>query len=114
MSHRREASAVLYLQEELSDARLRHDELRRLIMKGLSFIDASGHRDEIHAVAGDILQAIPTCLLKMGKAMDAAALACNKLDYEELRQELRPEKLEELEAVLDEVRVRLPRKTGVR
>jgi len=114
MATTRRASAVLYLQEELSDARLRTDELRRHIHKALAFVNACPEKDRIHAVCGDILQAVPVCLLKLEKALDAAALASNELDNAELRQELRPEKLSELEAVLDEVRIQLPRRTGLR
>jgi hypothetical protein len=34
------------------------------------------------------------------------------MDYEELRQILRPEKVDELERVLDDIRINIPRRTG--
>jgi hypothetical protein len=39
-------------------------------------------------------------------------MAINKIDYEELRQVIRPDKVDELEAILDEVRLNVPRRTG--
>jgi hypothetical protein len=105
---------MIYVQEELSDARLRCDELKNMMTRVLTVIDKSSARDKVYAVAGDIVHAAPDCLLKLEKALDAAAMAVNKMDYEDLRQTLRPEKVDELERVLDEVRLRLPRRTGIR
>jgi hypothetical protein len=113
MSTQKIASATLYVQEELSDARLRCDELKNHIMKAIEFVNASGKRDHIYSVAGDIVLAIPETLMKMEKALEAAALAMNKIDYEELRLGLRPEKVDELERVLDSVRMNIPRRTGM-
>jgi hypothetical protein len=109
---KRVASATIYIQEELSDARLRADELKNYIVRGLDLIHTSQQRDHFYAVAGDIIHAVPECMLKLERALQAAAMAVNKFDYEELRQVLRPEKVDELERVLEDVRIRVPRRTS--
>jgi hypothetical protein len=108
----RTAGATIYVQEELSDARLRCDELKNYVVKAMSLVNNSDRRDHIYAVAGDILEVLPETLLKLEKALEAAALAMNKIDYEELRQSLRPEKVDELERVLEDVRMKIPRRMG--
>lgn len=113
MSVNKQASAILYVQEELSDARLRCDELKRTISKALDLINSSEKKDHFYAVAGDLIYSAPIAVLKLEKALDATALACNELDSEEIRQVLLPSKVEELERVLDEVRIKIPRRTGV-
>jgi hypothetical protein len=75
-------------------------------------VHASPQRDHFYAVAGDIIHAVPECMLKLERALQAAAMAVNKFDYEELRQVLRPEKVDELERVLEDVRIRIPRRTS--
>jgi len=112
MSTKRTAHVSLYIQEELSDARLRADELKNYIVRALDLVHASNQRDHLYAVAGDIIHAMPECMLKLERALQAAAMAVNKFDYEELRQILRPEKVDELERVLEDVRIRTPRRTG--
>jgi hypothetical protein len=109
----RTAGATIYIQEELSDARLRLDELKNYIVRALDLVNASNQRDHLYAVAGDMIHAIPETILKIERALQATAMAVNKLDYEELRQILRPDKVDELERVLEEVRMRIPRRTGV-
>lgn len=101
----------MYVQEELSDARLRCEELKQLTVRVMDMINASQKSDHFYAVAGDIIYAVPEVLTKLEKALDAAAMAVNKIDYEEIRQVLRPEKVDELERILEEVRVKLPRRT---
>lgn len=110
----RKASAILYVQEELSDARLRCDELKRIISKSLDLVNSSEKKDHLHAVAGDLIYSAPIAVMKLEKALDAAALACNRLDSDEIRQVLLPGKVEELDRVLDEIRIRLPRRTGAK
>ena len=112
MGRIRTASTTIYIQEELSDARLRCDELKRQLVKALDLVNGSEKKDHFYAVAGDLLHAVPETLIKLEKALEATALAVNKLDYEELRQTLRPEKVDELERVLEDVRVNVPRRTG--
>lgn len=99
-------SAVLYLQEELTDARLRCDQLKRLIDRAIRHVGQSKQRDFLYEIAGDLIYGVPDTLFKLDKALDAAALASSRLDYEELKQQLKPEKVEELENVLNEVRIR--------
>ena len=112
MSSSKTASATLYIQEELSDARLRTDELKHYIVRALDLVHKSNQRDHLYEVAGDIIHAVPECLLKIERALGAASMALNKVDYEEQRQILRPEKVDELERVLEEVRLRMPRRMG--
>jgi hypothetical protein len=106
------ASATLYIQEELSDARLRCDELKHQIMKAFEFINASDKRDHFYSVAGDLILSIPETLMKLDKALDASALAVNRIDTEELKLSLRPQKVEELERVLEDIRLKMPRRLG--
>jgi hypothetical protein len=106
----RKAGVTVYIQEELSDARLRIDELRGYVARALELVNASSKRDHIYGVAGDMIYEIPQTLLKIERAVEAVAMAVNKVDYEELRQTLRPEKVDELERVLDDVRMRIPRR----
>lgn len=112
MSTFRQANATIYVQEELSDARLRCDELKRQLVHIMDLVNQSEKREHLYAVAGDVIHSFPDTLLKLEKALGATALAVNKLDYEELRQVLRPEKVDELERVLEEVRINIPRRTG--
>lgn len=112
MPSHRTAGVTVYLQEELSDARLRLDELKGYIVRALDLVNGSQQRDSLYAVAGDLILAIPECILKAERALEATAMAVNKIDYEELRQVLRPEKVDELERVLEDVRLRIPRRTG--
>ena len=112
MGNLRTAGVTVYVQEELSDARLRCDELKNYIVKTLDLVNASPKKDHFYGVAGDLIEAIPDTLLKLEKALEATALAMNKIDYEELRSSIRPEKVDELERVLDDVRMRMPRRTS--
>jgi len=111
MSTQRYANAMVYVQEELSDARLRCDELKHLMVRALEMVHASKQSDHFYAVAGDIIYAAPQVLTKLEKALDAAAMAVNKIDYEEIRLSIRPEKVDELERILEEVRIKIPRRT---
>ena len=112
MGSNRQAGASIYLQEELSDARLRCDELKNYIVKAMDLINKSDQKDHFYGVAGDIIEAIPSTLLKLEKALGAAAMMVNKIDYEDLRVQIRPEKVDELERILEDVRMKLPRRTS--
>lgn len=102
----KEAGAVVYLMEELGDARMRCDQLLRRINEGLKLIEKSSHRDAFFEIAGHLIQNIPVVAFKLQKALDATALAASRIDYEELKRGLRPEKVLELETVLEDVRIR--------
>jgi len=97
---------MTYVMEELGDARMRCDQLLRYIDKATKLIEKSSHKDHFFEVAGDVIRGIPETAFKMHKALQAVALAANRIDYEEIKQDLRPEKAEELERVLEDVRVR--------
>jgi hypothetical protein len=100
------AGVTVYLMEELGDARMRCDQLLRYIEQASKIIEQSSHKDHVFEVAGGIVRGIPETAFKLHKALQAVALAASRLDYEEIKQDLRPEKVEELERVLKDVRVR--------
>lgn len=104
--HDKTAGAHVYLMEELGDARMRCDQLVRYIDEASKLIENSTHRDHFFEVAGHLIQAIPQTLFRLQKALQAVALAATRIDYEEIKQELRPEKVEQLERVLQDVRIR--------
>jgi len=106
MSHIKTAGSLVYLMENLTDARLRCDQVKRYLAKVMKLVEQSTHRDHFYEVAGDILYGAPESLFKLDKALDATALAASRLDYEELKQQLSPEKVDELEGVLKDVRVK--------
>jgi hypothetical protein len=105
-AHSKDAGALVYLVEELGDARMRCDQLLRYVDKATKLIEKSSHKDHFFEVAGDVIRGIPETAFKLHKALQAVALAANRIDYEEIKQDLRPEKAEELERVLEDVRVR--------
>ncbi len=100
------AGVTVYLMEELGDARMRCDQLLRYIEKASQLIEKSAQKDRLFEVAGDMIRGVPETAFKLHKALQAVALAASRLDYEEIKQDLRPEKVEELERVLKDVRVR--------
>lgn len=106
MSEKTASGIIVYLQEELGDARLRAQQLTQHIKAAMDLVEESSHRDHFFEVAGHLIHGIPDVAFKLCKALDAAALAAAKLDYEEIKQGLKPEKIEELEAALDDVRLR--------
>jgi hypothetical protein len=104
--HSKTSGILVYLTEELGDARLRCAQLKRYIDQAMHLVEKSEQKGHVYEVAGDLLYAIPDVLFRLDKALDATALAASRLDYEELKQELRPEKVNELEQVLKDVRIR--------
>jgi hypothetical protein len=106
MASTKEASGILvYLVEELGDARLRASQLKQYVAQALELVEDSEKKDHIHEVAANLLHGIPETLFKLDKALDAAAMAASRMDYEEIKQGLKPEKAEELERVLKDVRL---------
>jgi hypothetical protein len=89
---RKEAGATVYLMEELGDARMRADQLTRYIDQAVKLIERSSHRDHFFEVAGHLIKSVPDTLFRLQKALQATALAANRLDTEEIKQDLRPEK----------------------
>jgi len=105
--HTKEASGILvYLTEELGDARLRCTQLKQLVTRAVELVEKSEKRDHFYEMAGDVIYGIPDLLFRLDKALDAASLAASKLDYEEIKQGLRPEKVDELEEAMKDVRLR--------
>jgi hypothetical protein len=103
----KEASGLLvYLMEELGDARLRCAQLKKYVKDATDLIEKSEHRDHFFEVAGNLIWGIPDVLLRLDKALDATAMAAARLDYEEIKNGLRPEKAEELESVMNDTRLR--------
>jgi len=103
----KDASGIsVFLLEELGDARLRCAQLRKYVDEAVALVNKSDHRDHFFEVAAHLIHGIPDTLMRMDKALSAAALAASKLDYEEIKDTLRPEKVEELENALEDVRIR--------
>lgn len=104
---------MVYLLEELGDARLRCEELKDYIKKATDLIEKSDKKDHIFEVAGHLLYGIPDTLFKLDKALQAVALVADRLDYEEIKDKLSPQKADILENVLQDVRLRvLKRRSG--
>ena len=97
---------IIYLCEELGDARLRASQLQGYVKQATDLIEKSPHRDHFFEVAAHLIHGIPQTLFKLGKALDASALAAARLDYEEIKQGLKPEKADELEQVMEDNRLR--------
>ena len=102
----KEAGVLVYLVEELTDARLRCEQLKKFVSQAVRLIAVSPQRDHFYEVAGDTIYGIPDALFKLDKALSATALAASRLDYEELKSQLKPEKVQELEDVLRNTRIR--------
>jgi hypothetical protein len=106
------ASPTIYVQEELSNARVLCDELKHYINKALELTESSKMKDHFYGVAGDLMVGIPRTLLRLEKALESTAMAVNKIDYEEIKSGLKPDKVDTLERVLEEVRIKIPRRLG--
>jgi hypothetical protein len=104
--HSKAASITVFLVEELGDARVRSEQLKKYIEEATGLIEKSEHRDHFFEVAGHLLHGIPEVLLKLEKAIEAASMAASRIDYEEIKERLKPEKVEELEKALQDVRIR--------
>ena len=97
---------TVFLLEELGDARLRCNQLKDYIGEATRLIEKSEQREHFFEVAGHLLHGIPDTLMRLSKALDAAAMAAAKWDYESVKEDLRPEKAEQLEDALKDVRTR--------
>lgn len=102
----KQAGTIVHLVEELGDARLRCDQLVAYVAEAIRLIENSPHRDHFFEVAGHLLYAAPVTLQKLQKSLQAVAYAANQIDSEELKHDLRPEKVEQLEKALENVRIR--------
>jgi len=103
----KQASGVLiYLIEELGDARLRCAQLKKCVKEATDLIEKSDHHDHFFEVAGHLIQGVPDLLMRLDNALNASAMAASRLDCEEVKNGLKPEKAEELENVLQDVRMR--------
>lgn len=105
--HNKEASNIsVFLLEELGDARLKCAQLRKYVDEGVKLINKSEHKDHFFEVAAHLIYGVPETLLGLDRALSAAALGAAKLDYEEIKDTLNPEKVEELENALKDIRIR--------
>lgn len=111
MARNRKSSVTTFVQEELSDARLRAEELKVCIQKVLDLVESSSAKDHLYEVAGHLITDVPVKLIKLIKALDATAYAINGLDSQELKYSLRQDKLDALDQVLEEVRVKIPKRS---
>ncbi len=98
--------AHIYLMEELGDARLRAEQLKAYVDRAVKLVQQAPQRDLLFEVAGDLIHDIPDALFKLHKALQAAAMNAARTDYELLKTELKPEKADELEQALQDVRLR--------
>lgn len=96
----------VFLLEELGDARLRFARLKQYLDEATGLIEKSGKREHIFEVAGHLLHGIPDTLAKLGSSLNTAALAAARFDYEEIKDAIQPEKVDQLELALKDVRVR--------
>lgn len=104
--HEKDASISVFLLEELGDARVRCEQLKKYVDEATDLIEKSKHRDHFFEVAAHLIHGIPEVLFKMEKALEAAAMAAGRIDYDEIKERLKPEKVEELEKALQDVRIR--------
>lgn len=100
------AGITVYLLEELGDARLRCAQLKKYVKEATDLIEKSPEKDQFFEIAAHLIHGIPDTLFKMEMALDASALAAARLDYEEIKDNIRPEKADELEDALQDVRLR--------
>lgn len=105
-------ASTAFIQEEISSARLAVDELKNCVVRAIALVNSSKKKDHLYGVAGDIILTAPRVLFKLEQSLSAAALACDKIDYENLRQVIHPDKVAELERVLEDIRLRIPRRVG--
>jgi hypothetical protein len=106
------SAAIAYVQEELAKARTSTDRLKRNVAQVMNLVRGSSYRDQLFAIAGDVMYDTPKAIQDLEQSLETCAMAVNKIDYEDLRQTIRPDKVDELEAILDEVRLQIPRRTG--
>ena len=104
-SIKKQAGPIIFLVEELSDARMRCEQLKQYVQEAMTLIEKSSHKDHFFEIAGHLLQGIPQTLFKLDKALGATALAASKMDYDELSNNLKPEKVDELEKALEDSRI---------
>ncbi len=104
--HDKTASISVFLVEELGDARVRCAQLKGYVDEATDLIEKSTHRDHFFEVAGHLMHGIPEALFKLEKALEAASAAASRIDYEEITERLKPEKVEELEKALQDIRIR--------
>ena len=104
--HEKTGSITVFLVEELGDARVRCAQLKAYVDQATDLIEKSDKRDHFFEVAGHLMHGIPEVLLKMEKALEAASMAASRIDYEEIKERLMPEKVEELEKALQDTRIR--------
>ena len=104
---------AIYLVEELGDARLRCAQLKKYVKEATDLIEKSEERDHLFEVAAHLIYGIPDVLFKLEKALDASAMAAARIDYEEIKDNIKPEKADDLEDAMDSVRLRyLQRRSG--
>ena len=109
--HEKTGSITVFLVEELGDARVRCEQLKKYMDEATGLIENSPQKDHFFEVAGHLMHGIPEVLMKMEKALEAAAMAASRIDYEEIKERLKPEKVEELEKALEDIRIRRPHRS---
>jgi len=105
-----EAGSTTYLMNELTNARVRCDQLVRYLNEAVRLVDKSSCRDHFYEVAGHLLEAVPKTALELQKALDATTLAAGILDYDETKALLHPDKVEQIEQAMKDLRLRQVRR----
>jgi hypothetical protein len=80
--------------------------LKKYVKDATDIIEKSEHKDHVFEVAGHLIHGIPDVLMRLDKALNAAAMGIARLDYTSVKNELRPEKADELESALNDTRLR--------
>jgi hypothetical protein len=109
--HAKTGSITVFLVEELGDARVRCEQLKKYMDEATGLIEKSPQKDHFFEVAGHLMHGIPEVLMKLEKALQAASMAASRIDYEEIKEQLKPEKVEELEKALEDIRIRRPHRS---
>lgn len=101
-----------FLQKELSEARLSLAKLKYIVQQSIDLVNASSKRDHLYAVAGDLIFQAPEEILNLEKTLSSASMAVNKMDQNELRQIVHPDRISELDKVLEDIRLHIPQGDG--
>jgi hypothetical protein len=92
---------------------MRCAQLKGYVAEAIKLVEKSEQRDHFFEVAAHLIHGIPDTLFRLEKALAAAAMSAARMDYEEIKNDLKPEKAEELEQVFDDIRLRQLRKRRV-
>lgn len=67
------------LTEGVSSSRLKAHQLKHLLRRALALVEASEQRDHLYAVAGDLIQGMPSVISALETDLDRTSLALSKM-----------------------------------